>query len=31
MHPGDDTASVLGQWGFEPAEVEKLRATGAVL
>lgn len=31
MHPGEDTESVLGQWGFEPAEVEKLRATGAVL
>jgi alpha-methylacyl-CoA racemase len=31
MHPGDETESVLGHWGFEPAEVEKLRATGAVL
>ena len=31
MHPGEDTENVLGAWGFEPAEVEKLRATGAVL
>ncbi len=31
MHPGDDTEAVLGRWGFDSAEVEKLRATGAVL
>ena len=31
MHPGDDTEAVLAGWGFEPVEVEKLRATGTVL
>jgi alpha-methylacyl-CoA racemase len=31
MHPGDDTEAVLGRWGFEPDEVAKLRAAGAVL
>jgi alpha-methylacyl-CoA racemase len=31
MHPGDDTEAVLGRWGFERDEVEKLRAAGAVM
>lgn len=31
MHPGEGTDAVLARWGFEPAEVEKLRASGAVL
>jgi alpha-methylacyl-CoA racemase len=31
MHPGDDTGAVLAGWGFEAAEVERLRDLGAVL
>jgi alpha-methylacyl-CoA racemase len=31
MHPGDDTEAVLAGWGFEAAEVERLRDLGAVL
>jgi alpha-methylacyl-CoA racemase len=31
MHPGDDTETVLGRWGFDTGEVEKLRDTAAVL
>jgi alpha-methylacyl-CoA racemase len=31
MHPGNDTEDVLGRWGFDPAEVTRLRDAGAVL
>jgi alpha-methylacyl-CoA racemase len=31
MHAGDDTEAVLGRWGFDPAEVARLRGAGAVL
>jgi alpha-methylacyl-CoA racemase len=31
MHAGDDTETVLGRWGFDPAEVARLRDAGAVL
>jgi alpha-methylacyl-CoA racemase len=31
MHPGDDTHAVLARWGFERAEVSRLRELGAVL
>jgi alpha-methylacyl-CoA racemase len=31
MHPGDDTGAVLAGWGFEAAEVARLRDLGAVL
>ncbi|MGH9014842.1 MAG: CaiB/BaiF CoA transferase family protein [Acidimicrobiia bacterium] len=31
MHAGDDTEAVLGRWGFDPAEVARLREAGAVL
>jgi hypothetical protein len=31
MHAGDDTDAVLGRWGFDPAEVARLRGAGAVL
>ncbi len=29
-HPGQHTDEVLGDWGFGPSEIEKLRAAGAV-
>jgi alpha-methylacyl-CoA racemase len=31
MHPGDETESVLGRWGFEAKEVVRLRDLGVVL
>jgi hypothetical protein len=31
MHPGDDTDTVLARWGFDRAEVARLRDAGAVL
>ena len=31
MHAGDDAEAVLGRWGFDPAEVARLREAGAVL
>jgi alpha-methylacyl-CoA racemase len=31
MHPGGDTDAMLARWGFDRTDVEKLRATGAVL
>jgi alpha-methylacyl-CoA racemase len=31
MHPGDETPSVLARWGFDRADVSRLRDIGAVL
>jgi alpha-methylacyl-CoA racemase len=31
MHPGADTEAVLAGWGFDAADVERLREVGAVL
>jgi alpha-methylacyl-CoA racemase len=29
-HPGQDGDEALGEWGIEPAEIERLRRSGAI-
>jgi len=31
MHPGDDTETVLGRWGFSAADVTALQDAGVVV